>query len=93
MLLKTENVSKNYQILSIMLITILISMVSGIHRFLISLLSNLLTASSENNIYTFIDKPAPLLLWLTLAFTIAPFGLTKAIADYYSGSMNKRGRF
>ena len=65
-------------------------MVSGIHRFLISLLSNLLTASSENNIYTFIDKPAPLLLWLTLAFTIAPFGLTKAIADYYSGSMNKK---
>lgn len=64
-------------------------MVSGIHRFLISLLNNLLTTSSTNNLYSYVNTHAPLLLWLSLAFTIAPFGLTKAITDYYSGSFRK----
>ena len=67
-------------------------MVSGIHRFLISLLNNLLTSSSSNNLYFYVDQSAPLLLWLTLAFTIAPFGLAKAITDYYSGTFRKNRR-
>ena len=100
--IKTENTTKlseetvatvpesnRSQIIVIIAVTILISMVSGIHRFLISLLNNLLSSSSTNNLYSYVSEEAPLILWLTLAFTIAPFGLTKAITDYFSGSFTE----
>jgi MFS family permease len=82
--------SPKSQIIIIIGVTMLISMVSGIHRFLISLINNLVTNANTSNLYAYIDTPAPLILWLELAFTIAPFGLAKAITDYYTVSFREK---
>ena len=89
LILDNELATTKNQVFVIVAMTLLISMVSGIHRFLISLLTNLLAESSTTGLYNYIDKPAPIILWLGLAFTIAPFGLAKAITDYYAGSFEK----
>lgn len=68
---------------------ILISIVSGIHRTLVGLLSNILEEQTAvTSIYQYTEaNPAPLEVWLVLAMSVAPFGLAKAIADYTAGRL------
>ena len=88
-MMKIEIKNTKGQIIVIICMTMLISMVSGIHRSLISLLSNSAVGSSTN-LYNYIQTSASLLLWLGLAFTIAPFGLAKGITDYYAGLLKNK---
>lgn len=79
------------QVFIVLFVTILIALVSGVHRTLISLLYGFFSDdNAANSIYSYTNHvQAPLMIWLALAFTVAPFGLAKAITDYYAGKFSK----
>ncbi|OLS22891.1 MAG: hypothetical protein HeimC3_28340 [Candidatus Heimdallarchaeota archaeon LC_3] len=82
--MSTVTTSKTFAKLIIVLMLLVISVSSGIHRALLSILYKELTGSGFGDLLGAGIK-APLEVWLTLALSLAPFGLAKSLADWLGG--------
>ena len=79
--------TKNYSfsLVTVLIISILfVSVASGVHRTLLAFLYQNITGSSFGP-QLIVHTSAPLVVWLTLALSLAPFGLAKSLSDWIGG--------
>ncbi len=77
-----------FRVIIIAILVFLIGSASGIHRAIISLLTDTITGTEEVH-----RTEGDFSFWFRLAFALAPFGLFKASADIFSGELSdKYGR-
>ncbi|MFX0141683.1 MAG: MFS transporter, partial [Candidatus Hodarchaeota archaeon] len=77
-----------FRVIIIAVLVFLIGSASGIHRAIISLLTDAITGAEDAH-----RTEGDFNFWFQLAFALAPFGLFKASADIFSGELSdKYGR-
>jgi predicted phosphate transport protein (TIGR00153 family) len=88
---KNEELGLKKQLFRVIIIAVLVFLIgsaSGIHRAIISLLTDAITGTEDVH-----RTEGDFNFWFQLAFALAPFGLFKASADIFSGELSdKYGR-